>query len=224
MAFYSSGGTSFPDFGLFLFVVVCGLISAVLNPPVMYRHLGAPFTVLRVTGFLIALLNLTSSILQIYAAFAFILPSCDEEIQTSGNNTALPFTNTCRAVVQVTTGVLIYSMTLTTTIIIPNLMTTTMLIARYFQLKFPLRTPRKRLYLGIAGVVTVISTVSIVGKSLLNKRFVIWLQPVLLAANPNPFNLEAANTLQQLISLHITLLLPFTLGCVILQQFFLIWL
>eukprot|EP00116_Pleurobrachia_bachei_P019194 sb/3479456/ len=212
MAFYSTGGTSFPDFGLFLFVVVCGLVSVVLNPPVLYRHLGAPFTVHRVTSFLIPLLNLISSILQIYASFAFILPTCDEYSQTSdsGNRTEQITSHLCGIIeVPVTTGVFVYSVTLTTTIMIPNLLTTTMLIARYFQLKFPLRTPRKRLYLAIAGVVSVLLTITTAGKSVLNKRFMVWLPPVLIAANLNPFNLKTANTLQQLFSLHITLLLPF---------------
>ena len=210
MAFYSTGGTTFPDFGVFLFVMVCGLISVVLNPPVLYRHLGAPFTVHRVTSFLIALLNLVSSIIQVYAAFAFILPTCDEDIQNLGNRTVIyPISLSCGEIVQVTTGIVVYSLTLTNVILLPNLFTAIMLIARYFQLTHPLRTPPKRLYLGIAVAVSVFQGTSTVRKSLANSQFVIWMQPLLLAANMNPFKFRSLNIPKQLVSLLLDLFLPF---------------
>ena len=171
---YSEGGTTFPDFGIFLFVVVCGLISVILNPPVMYRHLGAPFTVHRVTSFLIALLNLISSVIQIYAAFRYILPDSEDDPNTDFGGT--------------TAGQRAYSALLSSVILIPNLLTAVMLTARYFHLRFPLRMPPKKGVFTTLAIVSIAQVIIMICFYSVNIVNIQWSVNTVMAFNWNPYS------------------------------------
>eukprot|EP00116_Pleurobrachia_bachei_P001908 sb/3462170/ len=194
MSIQSDGGTTLPDFGVFLFVVVCGLISVILNPPVLYRHLGAPFTVHRVTSFLIALLNLTSSIIQIYAAFRYILPASENDpSRVLGYTTAVQRT---------------YSVILTSVILIPNLLTAIMLAARYFQLRFPLRIQPKKRFFAVCSFVSFTQILIMICFYCVNLGNIKWSLYNVMAVNWNPFSSSSGSKTGMLGSMLMSLSIP----------------
>eukprot|EP00116_Pleurobrachia_bachei_P001431 sb/3461693/ len=150
--------------------MVCGVVSLFLNPPVLYRHLGPPYTIHRVTSSLIALLNLTTSIIQIYAAIVYILPpSSDHEMA------------------EPTLGDKIYSVILTGSILIPNLLTAVMLVARFFQLRFPFRDQPKKYFFVLCSCVSLAQIVITSCFNSINTINLHWLPVIVLTHNTNPF-------------------------------------